>query len=482
VFDTLSTVDYAGSTQSIVASIPYGNLTISTSGVKTPVGALTVLNNFTLANGTFTGGAFTHLIGGDWLMSSGTFTNTGTTIQLNGIDTQAVSSTGAFSNLTINKTTGLASLGSDITINNTLAFTAGKLSLLNNNLTMGALASITGASAANYIIARGAGSLIQPVSSGGNKVFPVGTVNNYIPATVALTAGSTADNISARVIDTVYMQGTSGTVVQEGSVNATWMLGEATPGGSNATVTLQWPGLLELPGFSRLASRVAHYTGSLWDYGTSDLAATGSDPYIVSRSGITSFSPFAVSGFGALPVTWVDVSGNNVGADNYIYWSTAVEANNNYFAVEVSADGVSFSEIGRVPGTNHSSGIENYSYIHRHAPLGKNFYRIKQVDLDGRLSYSKTILILTGNVASGFSYVTNPVYDQLTAVIQSTQSFSTMLVIVDAGGRVLQSRREAISSGSNRIELTTGSLSRGLYYLQYTDEYGNSQIRGFLKN
>jgi hypothetical protein len=479
--DTLSTVDYAGSTQTITSTVPYGNLTLSASGTKTPAAALTVLNNFSLSNGSFAGGAFTHLVGGDWLMTSGSFVNTGTTIQLNGIDTQTVASTGAFSNLSINKTSGLATLGSDVTVNNTLNLTAGKLSLSNNNLTIGAAGTISGASSASYIVARGTGTLVQPVSSGGSRAFPVGTATNYIPATIALTAGSTADNISARVIDTVYIQGNDGTPVQSGAVNATWILGEGTPGGSNATVTLQWPGSLELPAFSRAACRLAHYTASAWDYGLTDLAATGSDPYTLSRSGVTSFSPFAVSGFGALPVTWLDVSGNNIGTDNYIHWSTAVETNNNYFAVEQSADGAGFTELGRVAGTNHSSGVQDYQFIHHDAPAGKNYYRIRQVDLDGRFSYSKTIVILTANVSTGYLYVTNPAYDRLTAAIQSTLSFATTVLVLDGGGKVLLAQHVDLHTGGNRVDLPTANLARGVYYLQYTDEQGNRQTRKFVK-
>jgi hypothetical protein len=391
-----------------------------------------------------------------------------------------LASTGAFSNLTINKTSGLATLGSDIAVNNTLNFTTGKLSLLNNNLTIGAAGTISGASSASYIVARGTGTLVQPVSNGGSRAFPVGTATNYIPATIALTGGSTADNISARVIDTVYTLGDGGTPVQAGAVNATWILGEGTTGGSNATVTLQWPGSLELPAFSRAASRLAHYTSD-WDYGPTDLAATGSDPYTVSRSGITSFSPFAVSGFGALPVTWLDVSGNNIGPDNYIHWSTAVETNNNYFAVEQSADGAGFAELGRVPGTNHSSGVQDYQFIHHDAPAGKNYYRIRQVDLDGRFSYSKTIGIITGDVSTGYLYVTNPAYDRLTAAIGSTQSFATTVLVLDGGGKALLSQRVDLHTGSNRVDLPTANMAKGLYYLQYTDEQGNRQTRKFLK-
>jgi len=480
--DTFSTVDYAGTTQSLSTTVNYGNLTISASGTKTPAAALTVLNNFTLSNGTFSGGAFTHLIAGDWIMNSGSFLNTGTTIQLNGADTQSLTSTGAFSNLTINKTSGLVTLNSDVTVNNTLAFTTGKLSLLNNNLTIGSAGTITGTSAANYIVARGTGSLVQPVNNGGSKTFPIGTATDYTPATVALSAASVTDNISARVIDTVYTLGTGGSAVQTGAVNATWLISEGVAGGSNATITLQWPGSLELPGFSRLTSRLAHYTAGAWDYGASDLAAAGSNPYTVTRTGFTSLSPFAVSSFGALPVTWLDVTGKNIGHDNYIYWSTASESNNDHFAVEVSANGTDFSEIGQVPGSGNSSTVRQYSFIDRNVSLNTAYYRIKQVDLDGRYSWSKVITIVSASTsASGFSYIANPAYDVVTGSIYCTRPLHTLVMITDLAGKVVKTQAMTLNTGNNRIDINTSSQAKGLYLIQYIDEYGNRQVRKFIK-
>ncbi|AXY73918.1 hypothetical protein D3H65_07955 [Paraflavitalea soli] len=480
--DTLSTVDYAGTTQSIATNVTYGNLTVSTTGTKTPGAALTMLHDFTLTNGTFTGGNFTHLLGGDWTMTSGTFTNTGTTIQLNGLDSQVIVSTGPFSTLTINKTSGPAVLGGNVAVNTALGFTAGKLYLTTNHLTLGNTATITGATATNYIVADGAGTLIQPVTNGGSKAFPVGTAAQYIPATVALTAGSVADNISVRVLDNAYFDGDTGPVVNTGAVDATWIINEAVPGGSVATVTLQWPGVLELPGFMRSASRLAHYMGGSWDYGPASIAATGSDPYSVSRGGFTSFSPFAVSALDALPVTWLNVSGKNIGRDNEIAWVTANETNNEYFAVEVSVNGRDFTEIGRVPGANNSLFEQHYTFVHKNVPYSEAWYRIKQVDINGRYSYSKMIKVVTGErLRSGLVYVTNPASQTITTLIRAEKAYRANMLIVDAVGRVVHRQLVPFNTGSNIIDISIARHPAGIYFLQYVDEHGNKQVARFVK-
>lgn len=480
--DTLSTVEYAGTTQSIATNITYGNLSITTAGTKTPGAALNMLNDFSLSNGTFTGGSFTHLLGGDWNMTSGTFTNTGTTIQLNGLDSQRIVSSGPFSTLTINKTSGPAYLAGNITVNNSLNFTTGKLWLMNGNLNMGNAATITGITTGNYIVADSTGSLVQQVVNGGNKLFPVGTPAHYIPGTVSLTAGSTTDNFSMRVLDDVYTNGETGTPVNAGAVDATWVINEATPGGSVANITLQWPGALELPGFNRTVSRLAHYTGGMWDYGTTDIPASGSNPYTITRTGVTSFSPFAVANFMALPVTWLNLSGKNNGADNLISWSTANETNNHHFVVEVSADGRDWTEAGQVPGANNSTSEQHYSFLHKNVPYSTAWYRIKQVDNDGRYSYSKIIRVVSGEQGgSGLVYITNPAQQKLSAVIQSERAYLAHLFIIDAAGRHIIKQSIRFNAGSNNIEMQLGSHPQGIYFLHYADEYGKAHTVRFVK-
>lgn len=480
--DTLSTVDYAGSTQSIATNVTYGNLTISAAGTKTPGAALTMLHDFTLSNGTFNGGSFTHLLAGDWTMTSGTFTNTGTTIQLNGVDSQVVASTGPFSTLVINKATGPAVLGGAVTVNNSLTFTTGKLYLASNDLTIGNTATITGATATNYIVADGTGTLVQQVIAGGNKAFPVGTATNYIPATVALGAASVADNISVRVLDNAYTGGETGEAITTGAVDATWVINEAVAGGSTATITLQWPAALELTGFTRGVSRLAHYTSGNWDYGPSNITASGADPYTVSRGGFTSFSPFAVSTLNALPVTWLNISGKNTGSDNEISWTTINETNNEYFSIEVSENGRDFTEAGRVPGANSSQLEQHYRFVHKNVPYREAWYRIKQVDFNGWNSYSKTIKIVKGEqLRSGLVYVTNPARQSVSAMIEAEQAYRARIVITDMHGKTVYRQQYLFNAGGNVIDITVANFSAGMYFLQYIDEHGSRQVGKFIK-
>lgn len=296
------------STGGSITSLTVQNLT-QTIGNFTAPATLTINGNLSISAGNFTAPSGNLNIKGNFANNS-TFTHNNGTVIFSGASLQTISGTSvtSFRNLTVNNAAGI-SLSSGVAVNATLTFSAGKIIIGNNNLTMATTGTISGASNARYVVATGSGALTQQVAAGASKVFPVGTSTYYIPATITFTAGSVSDNISVRVKDSVYRNGETGIGVQTNAVCANWIISEAIEGGSNATVGLQWPAALEMPGFSRSLCRVAHYTNGDWEYGSSDYAASGTNPYTLSRSGFTSFSPFGISNFDALPVKWIYFNG-----------------------------------------------------------------------------------------------------------------------------------------------------------------------------
>jgi hypothetical protein len=69
-------------------------------------------------------------------------------------------------------------------------------------------------------------------------------------------------------------------------------------------------------------------------------------------------------------------------------WSTGSELNNDYFTVEYSKDGINFTGIGKINSTGNSNSISNYTFEHKTPIAGANYYRLKQVAVDGSFSYS----------------------------------------------------------------------------------------------
>ncbi|RYZ38255.1 MAG: T9SS type A sorting domain-containing protein, partial [Sphingobacteriales bacterium] len=478
-----SNVEYAGTTQSIGNAAVYGNLLITASGNKNAIVPFATQGNFTLTNGTFTSiVSVTHSIGGNWLMTGGTFNNTNISIVFNGSANQSISSTGAFNNLAVNKLSGLLNLVANTNVNGNLNFVAGRISLGNSNLIMGNAGTISNANPSRYIIATGDGTLNQPIPAGTNKTFPVGLINAYTPATVALAAGSTADVIHVRMLNAPYHGGLSGDVATNHAVNATWLIGENVVGGSNATVTVQWPQSLELTGFNRTLCRLAHFTNAHWDFGTSDLVATGPNPYSVTRAGFTDFSPFAVSTYMALPVTWLSVNARNDGANNLVNWTVAGELSNDHFEIEVSSNGSQFTTIGKIQGAGTTDVEQKYSYVHYNATSPVYFYRIKQVDFDGKYSYSKVVRINKGSTGkNAMTVLNNPVHNELAIAVNASRAGSGMVSVSDAAGKIVYRRTVKLSVGNNVLDLGHFNFASGIYYLVFNDDNGNREVVNFLK-
>jgi len=169
-------------------SVALDNLIIQSGGVT---GRNSILQVNLAVNGTLTMKSGTVNLNGKTL----TYGTSGTLAYAaaSGLQTTTDSefpSTGGPVNLTINNAAGVA-LHAARTIPGTLALTSGKLSLGANNLTIAATGSISGASAANYIVTDGIGKLTQTLGAASTSVFPIGaSVNSYDLVSLTPTVAS----------------------------------------------------------------------------------------------------------------------------------------------------------------------------------------------------------------------------------------------------------------------------------------------------
>lgn len=74
-------------------------------------------------------------------------------------------------------------------------------------------------------------------------------------------------------------------------------------------------------------------------------------------------------------------------------WKTSTETNNIGFQVERSNDGATFDQIAFVPGFGTTTESQTYSYIDAASTYKENYYRLKQLDMNGSHSYSNIIKV-----------------------------------------------------------------------------------------
>lgn len=381
-----------------------GTLTLSnnaTINLTNATDSLIVNNRLnTGTNNSFTGNGVVALqnIKNDTIQLSGGFTAANIAVQSN-------------SNLVAN----------NIIVTNNLHLTNNAQLILNNNSTSlsGTTSTIT-QTGNSYVNTNGNGKLIiENIGAAGRiapVTFPIGTSSNYNP--VIINNNGSTDNFGARVQPQLFPAYTgetgSGSSYITNAVNTNWFITEANAGGSNADITLQWNTAQELPGFSRAISRFGHYTGGAWQFGAAG-AAAGSNPYTYSGTAITSFSPFGIFNDNPiLPLQFVSFSAQKCNNRQVcLNWKTTNEQNVSHFEIERSADGRSFGKVWEVPAKNHSSN--SYAVnddISAMQSTNQIYYRIKQIDIDGKFTYT-TIQLLHLSNDKIITIYPNPVNDEL---------------------------------------------------------------------
>lgn len=173
----------------------------------------------------------------------------------------------------------------------------------------------------------------------------------------------------------------------------------------------------------------------------------------------------------ALDVTWENVSVSAYENDALIHWSTSEEVNNDYFEIERSVDGNSWDGIGIVDPERVFENGSAYRFMDHGAKsvANKLYYRIKQVDMDGRSSYSPMRQLAFSIDHSGHvKFGPVPVVDQTMVEVTLTKMQSVDLTILDLQGREVKSWREEGRTGINRWSVGEKilSLPHGTYLIQ----------------
>lgn len=360
----------------------------------------------------------------------------------------------------------------------------GSIELGTNNLVMLPGASIINYDLNNYIITNNTGVLQQEVG-GANVFFPIGN-STYNPATVSNTG--VLDNIMARVEDQVWDHGTTGTPETQDIVNRTWHVSEQNIGGSSVNLTVQWDVAQELVGFDRSQSGVAHFQGAYWYHPALFTAATPVGPsFTQTRTGITSFSPFAVEDLDeALPIELLFFEAYRLDKNNVqLDWATESETNNEGFEIERMLDTeTEFRKIDWVDGFGTTTNVINYSLNDVNPHQGISYYRLKQLDFDGTFSYSP-IRAVEGYKLDGGSLLVypNPVRNVLKVDFSNWTSdeADVVLKVIDVYGRTLITKNVVVQQNSLVEIQEVESLLTGTYFLVIDSEKVTSVVRKFIK-
>ena len=158
-----------------------------------------------------------------------------------------------------------------------------------------------------------------------------------------------------------------------------------------------------------------------------------------------------------IPVTWLSFNARLEDRVVLLDWKTATELNSSHFDVERSINGYQFEKIGRVKAAGNSNTITSYDFTDRLPVKGMNYYRLKQVDLDGAFSYSETKKVEIKTDMPLFVLYNNP--SNGSAITVKTANTAALLGIFDIAGKKL--KEIPIVNRTQQIDLS--ALPSGTY-------------------
>jgi hypothetical protein len=221
---------------------------------------------------------------------AGNFNATAGSINFRGDNSQTIPGFTA-TNVTMNGAGGLV-LNGNSSITGSLTLVNGNIVIGTNNFSLGSGSS---GSLASHIITGSTGVVVaRSLAAGNTRVIPVAPdAGSYNPVQITGNNGHITDDITIRVTAGVLSNGTGGALLTEAVVNRTWIISESVGGGSDVDLSLQWNAPQELTRFDRNKCYVTLNTNGAWP-SSLPTAATGTDPFMQSRSHVTSFGAFAV--------------------------------------------------------------------------------------------------------------------------------------------------------------------------------------------
>lgn len=210
-----------------------------------------------------------------------------------------------------------------------------------------------------------------------------------------------------------------------------------------------------------------------------DAVFTRSNGDAYSAPGSINYYDIFIAGFGTLntlPITLTSFSATPVNNGNSvnINWIVASQFNNDYFEIERSSDGAVFQTIGSVPGCAVCTTSKKYGLVDNNPVPGRSYYRMKQVDVDNKTSYSAVVAIdIVAKQSSAISVYPAITSNSFNVIIKEVTTKKRQVVILsNSTGAVIEKRTIDLNTGINTISFSLQSQGKGVYYIETLDSNG----------
>jgi len=174
-----------------------------------------------------------------------------------------------------------------------------------------------------------------------------------------------------------------------------------------------------------------------------------------------------------LPVALIEFTGVALPSNKIkLSWTTVQEINNKHFEIECLMGNDTFEKIGELKGNINSTSTINYQFTHNTNLSSSPMYRLKQVDFDGNIQYSKVITVLVINDLKKATLSPNPIQQGPNIKINIGNKDFLKFRLIAINGTILM--EGPIDKGIINLE----HLVKGVVYVELTDK---SKIKTFRK-
>ena len=177
-----------------------------------------------------------------------------------------------------------------------------------------------------------------------------------------------------------------------------------------------------------------------------------------------------VNACGPLPVTLSSFTGRYSNSVSTLNWQTSQELNSDHFDLFKSSDGQDFHLVASMKSAGNSNTIKNYSYQDNSPNSGDNvYYRLKQVDIEGKYTFSSIVKLALGMNTSVAVYP-NPFSDNFNISFSANKTATASLRLVNVTGQLVFSKSIMVNQGNNSILVNNlPSIKPGIYYMSISN-------------
>jgi hypothetical protein len=181
-----------------------------------------------------------------------------------------------------------------------------------------------------------------------------------------------------------------------------------------------------------------------------------------------------------LPIELTNFEGHPSNKNIELQWQTASEKNNDHFDIERSTDGKTFSKIGQTKGYGTTVAAQSYQFLDKSPFSGVNYYRLKQIDVNGQFEYSKTVSVEMRHSDKKLRVFPNPVSDDLTVIFDKngvyTEGSLLQLEFYNLQGKMIQ--QQSVEARLDETKVSMQQLPAGVYMMSLRQ---NGQIISSVK-